>query len=193
MRKNKLLLLALIFGTFVFKICLPLFFTDISPPNQISYDGHTSIMPKSLQIVEEEAFANTAIQILVFQEGLQYVESNAFSSMLQLQEIYFPASVKSIADTAFSSSALKIIRGIQGTYAQEWADRHGIAFKQPDSIIQVAEKERISAAVLLAWIGILCLPPMNEVQKIKQYLRSFLISMRPQDRAELHPIDYRFP
>jgi hypothetical protein len=166
---------------------------DESPPEQVLRNRHVSVFPASLQIVEEEAFAETSIQSLFFEEGLRHIGYQAFYRMKALRDVFLPSSVEFIEDSAFSCSSLEVIHGVEGSYAHKWSDGHGIPFEMNDYWASSPERVHVFAELLLALLGSFCMPVQYEKKKIKQYLRSFAISMRPQDRAELNPIDYRFP
>lgn len=167
--------------------------TDESPRDQILRESQVSVFPASLQIVEEEAFEGTSMQALLFEESLQHIGYRAFYSMQSLRDVYVPRSVEYIEDSAFLCSSLEAIHGAEGSYAQRWADVHGIPFETSEYWSSVPERVHVFAEILIALLGSFCLPKQCERKRIKQYLRAFIISMRPQDRAELHPIDYRFP
>ncbi len=161
--------------------------------DQILRESYVSVFPASLQIVEEEAFAGTSIQALVLKEGLQNIGYHAFYNMKSLHDVFLPSSVEYIDDSAFSCSALEVIHGVEGSYAHKWAEEHGIPFEITEYWAASPERVHVFAELLLALVGSFCLPIQNEKKRIKQYRRAFIISMRPQDRVELNPIDYRFP
>ena len=142
--------------------------------------------------IEEEAFEGTSFQTLFFEDGLLAVGERAFSRMNQLKDIYFPSSTVYIADEAFYSSRPETIHGKKGTYAQSWAEDHHVQFEFADCWLMAPLIVRFSV-ILATLSGSLCPLPISEVQKIKRYINRIMISMRPQDRPELYPIDYRFP
>ncbi len=152
-----------------------------------------AVMPEALIRVEEGAFAGTSFRKILFGEGFRYVGDLAFSDMELLREVTFPRSADYIADSAFLRSDIEIIRGPEGAYAQQWAKRHQIAFETSDCLITTPTDPEAVFAALASLFAVVLLPMNNEAVRIKRYLRSTAISMRPQDRPELDPIDYRFP
>ena len=85
-------------------------------------------LPASLQTIEEEAFAGTAIESLVFPETLTDVGDRAFADISALETVTIPTTEGlTVSDTAFEGSDV-LIRGEEGGYAQEWAERNGVPF-----------------------------------------------------------------
>jgi hypothetical protein len=76
---------------------------------------------------------------------------------------------------------------------QQWAKTHKLAFRLDNDRLTAPKPLYLSAGALFAVFALLCLPPESETKRIRQYLHSVFFSMRPQDRIELNPIDYRFP
>ena len=91
-------------------------------------------LPASLQVIGEEAFAGTAIENTELPESLTSVGDGAFSDIPCLESVTVPATDRlTISDSAFDGSGGVIIRGEEGSYAQEWADRNGFPFLPADS------------------------------------------------------------
>jgi hypothetical protein len=154
-------------------------------------DAFKAILPRSLLRVEEEAFEGTVFRSLSFEDGLLWIGDRAFSNMEHLRDIWLPGSTAYIADTAFSHSSLVRIHGKDGTYVQKWAEEHQIKFEAYDSWYIAPHSEYIYLWLLLPLFAMPC--PNSDGKRIRQYIRSLVISMRPQDRPELYPINYRFP
>jgi len=164
---------------------------DINNPRNIR--DHTAVFPDSLISIENEALEGTAFQELIFREGLLYIGEHAFGNVGSLKKACIPNSVKYIADSAFSESGLKTIIAGTSTYAQYWAERHDIEFKLLDNNYANTISLHVLIQSILALFGITFIPLDNDRRRIKQYIKLFVICMRPQDRAELYPIEYRFP
>ena len=99
-------------------ICLPAF---------AEAEGFT--LPASLQVIEEEAFAGTAIENVEFPESLTAVGDRAFAELPGLETVtILPTDILTVSDTAFEGSSNVMIRGAEGSYAQEWADQNGVPF-----------------------------------------------------------------
>lgn len=58
-------------------------------------------IPSSTKIIKKQAFSNTTITQITFNEGLEVIEENAFENSL-IKNIQFPKSLKSIGDSAFA-------------------------------------------------------------------------------------------
>ena len=85
-------------------------------------------LPSSLQTIEEEAFAGTAMENFEFPEALTDVGDRAFADISALESVTIPPTEGlTISDTAFEGSDV-LIRGEEGSYAQEWAERNGVPF-----------------------------------------------------------------
>lgn len=154
---------------------------------------NAAYFPKALELIGDEAFEGTAFQTLVFEEGLLQIGEHAFSETNQLEEVYFPETVDYIADNAFYCSSLETVYGSEGSYIQSWAAEHYLDFKPTVCWFTGSYISRISVVLLTTMLGVICPLPENDAQRIKRYLIRTIISMRPQDRPELNPIDYRFP
>lgn len=153
--------------------------------------NYTGYFPGGLLLVEDEAFEGTSFRTLIFSDGFLRVGDRAFSNMGMLKNAWFPESTAFIADSAFSQSALLIIYGVDGSYAQSWAREHRIEFERTDYWYTSPSGTEICLWLMFPLFGVLL--PDSDNKRIRRYLRSLVISMRPQDRPELNPIDYRFP
>ena len=159
----------------------------------ISREEHSALFPSSLLWIEESAFEETAFCKLFFRDGLRGVGERAFSGMEQLDSAYIPPSTEYIADSAFARSGIKTIHGLDGSYAQRWAGLHYIRFEHADYWYTPTFDPLTAIVLLSSSLTIFSFWTESKKSKIVQYLRSFVVSMRPQDRPELHPVDYRFP
>lgn len=124
--------------------------------------------------------------------SLTRIEKEAFSGDVALREIRIPDSVVYIADDAFENCNYITILAEVDSYAAKWAEEHDAAF------IPIVEGalllHRISK--LLAEEFTLLLPfsvGPNLMRRLRRKAENTVRSMRPQDRPELNPIDYRFP
>ncbi len=86
------------------------------------------VLPLKLQIIEEEAFyADRSIERVVLQEGASEIRSRAFAQS-GLIEIVLPSSLRYIAADAFEGcKGLKAVV-IDGSYAEEYCEDHGIQY-----------------------------------------------------------------
>lgn len=154
---------------------------------------YTASFPVSLLLVEDEAFAHTAFQKIVFQDRLRTVGERAFGGMERLKSVWFPASLEFAADSVFSQSGIQKIYCVEGSYAQHWAERHHVQFETVDSWYTPPMDPFAMLGLQFCAIVLFSLWFHDEYRKIIHYIKSFTLNMRPQDRPELNPIDYRFP
>ena len=87
------------------------------------------ILPASLKVIDEEAFAGAAMTVVLCPEGLEEICADAFKGCSQLKEIYIPDSVEFIDGGAFDGCASDLtIFGYNNTVAQVFARINNIAF-----------------------------------------------------------------
>lgn len=153
----------------------------------------TFVAPASLQRVEKEAFAGVALQTVIFQEGFRCLGDDVFKGALKLKDAFIPSTTIYISDSAFPNSCELLIHGSAESYAQQWAKKnqvafeidytHGIMLKSEGSFNLHHQEEDF------LWLN---LKPRNVIEGVLR-AENVDCSMRPQDRPELYPIDYRFP
>lgn len=154
---------------------------------------NTISFPAFLMFIDEEAFAGTQVQTVIFQNGVQSIGSDAFGGADNLKDVFIPGSIIIIADSAFPKNDGLTIHGLEGSYVQEWAEVNGFDFVVDDIWTDSLFPEEIHIENLILLFWIIC--PVDErafirfFEKINRYIKS----MRPQDRPELYPINYRFP
>ena len=87
-------------------------------------------LPAALTAIDDEAFTRTAVQIVDLR-GTQVtsIGAGAFSACTELLEIHIPASVTSIADSAFSGSFGFTICCPHGSTAETFALAHEVAVR----------------------------------------------------------------
>lgn len=163
-----------------------------SLPAPVSRDSEQrASLPAALRYVAEEAFEGTALSAVSFGNELQYIGERAFAGSDSLGKAFIPPSAEYIADSAFPYSVT--IYGVKGSYAQSWAEESGHAFVAEDiwSIQRTASGLGPETLLALFWV----IPPVDEkaLSGLKKRIRLPVRSMRPQDRPELYPIQYRFP
>ena len=159
-------------------------------------DDHSAAsfrLPASLKIINTEAFSGTAVETVILPDGLLYIGGHAFDDTLFLTDVFIPPTVNYISNSAFSSTMLVAIHGAEGSFAQEWAMAHKVSFVTDDiwkSAVPVDDNtSRLSISLAFLQNFILFGTIFKKVPRPKHRDRS----MRPQDRPELYPINYRFP
>lgn len=172
-------------------LMIPLWYASAESTTDSS--DHTFVFPASLEVIEEDALSGTAAETVIFPEGLLQVGDQAFEGMPGLRDVYIPETTNYIADSAFSITADLTIHGVEDSYAEEWAEKHQIPFLI-DDIWQVAFMYAASQTIQFNLV-IRFFETIMLIIFIALYRRSkyFERSKRPQDRAELNPIDYCFP
>lgn len=150
-------------------------------------------LPASLQSIEDEAFDGVAAETVILPEGLRHIGDNAFANADSLTDVYIPPETSYIGQSAFPQSAKLTIHGAEGSYAQKWALKNQVAFARTgvwdstNATRKNADAQRIPAAQIDREAQV------NKPFAIERRARGDTINLRPQVRAELNPIDYRFP
>ena len=157
------------------------------PPG--SADKDVFAFPADLKIIEAEAFEGTSVGTVLFQPGLLEIGNDAFRNALHLSKAFIPVSVTYIADSAFPLEQNFGVYGVAGSYAHQWAARLGVPFTATD--FWAENSGRKESKENSSGVTILQIPKMEGRIESLPYAKTK--SMRPQDRPELYPIDYRFP
>ena len=157
------------------------------------YRDYTFNFPSSLETIDEEAFVGTVAETAIIQSNLLKIEKDVFQGANNLKDVYLPDSVLFIADSAFPQNNGLTIHGIEGSYAQKWAEENGFDFIVNDIWTDAHVAEGIHIENLLSLFWIICPVDEKSVLRVIEAIKRFIKSMRPQDRPELYPINYRFP
>ena len=155
--------------------------------------SRNAVFPTALQYIDEEAFSYTSFENVVFASELRVIKDSAFDHNDCLRSIYLPESINYMGISAFTKTDGVTIYGIEGSYAQKWAEKNGFEFLVDDIWTDIQASEGIHVENLLSLFWIIC--PVDEKAFIRFFerIKRFIKSMRPQDRPELYPINYRFP
>ena len=159
--------------------------------NRDSPDAYDMVLPASLVQIEEGAFENTAAESVFLPSMTASIGDRAFASNRALIKVFVPKSVESIGNQAFEGKDLTLI-GEKGSYALSWARMHNVAFVEQESAASQGKPVRklLNENVFLLFsLGYMAPELFVQLKKRKSWSRS----MRPQDRPELYPINYRFP
>lgn len=149
----------------------------------------------SLRIIHEDAFLDTAAEVIILPETLEVIEDGAFGSMKRLTDVYIPGTTQKIGDDAFRGASRLTVHGILGSRAQDWAKERGFTFVYEDiwssesaafgpGFREGAERFTRDGKLRREIIEHGALVDRQEGEGKTQ---------RPQERPELHAIDYRFP
>ena len=196
-RSRIALAFVLIFAIMLFAVstgisCSPLNNPDTAPLSKFSgEDKLVSSLPASLLLIDDQAFWGTALEIVCFDRQLYRIGEKAFWNIDTLTDAYIAESTEYIGHDAFPFGT--VIHGVKDSYAQQWAEENGYQFAQDDiwnsgSLV----KEHLLTLVLLLPFTVI---PADADRYKKAYSRFgvYVRSMRPHDRPELYPINYRFP
>lgn len=179
------------FMAFIFIIIFPSAFADARGSDNRS--NNVIIMPFSLECVENQAFEDTAVKTVVFQDGLLSIGDLAFANSRYLTDVYIPANTKYIGENAFPSNERLTIHGIIGSLVEKWAKEHQVPFV-PSNIWNVADEgvgaDHSKSISVDRFFHVVYYERNNHLHGRTENEGK---SMRPQDRPELNPIDYRFP
>ena len=155
--------------------------------------GTGFVLPSSLIIIETEAFKGTAPVTVTLQNSTVSIGDSAFANAIALRSIYIPDSVKYIGEHAFKGIPNLTIRSEKDSYASAWAKANNVAFIQENTGFSVLKALRVLLGEhFVLSVGLCCMIPSGDFRKQKRTAYTEK-SMRPQDRPELYPIDYRFP
>lgn len=148
-------------------------------------------LPASLVQIGDSAFEATAMESVYLPNMTTVIGSRAFAANRALRAVYIPETVLQIGEQAFEGDQLTIY-GEEDSYAAAWARSHNVPFLQEQSslswthIIRKLLRENVFLLVSLGCLSPAVFPQLKKAGKRER-------SMRPQDRPELYPIDYRFP
>lgn len=151
------------------------------------------VLPASLKVIDESAFEETAAETVIISDSAEIIGNRAFADIRTLRIIHIPDSVKYIGDLAFEGSLNVAFRGVENSYAAAWAHMHNVAFSQEETTLTWLVKlgKLLQGGFFLSFcLGYIC--PNDQFWQRKK-MENREKSMRPQDRPELYPIDYRFP
>ena len=151
----------------------------------------TASFPDSLCYIGDEAFSETSIEVALFNNDLQSIGSEAFLNANQLTDVYIPAGTEQIGSNAFPEQV--VIHGIEDSYAQTWALQNEHVFIEDDIWNCESVFPSLRGSLILALLGTVLPADTCFLEQIRTQIKKYIRSMRPQDRPELYPINYRFP
>lgn len=118
---------------------------DIVPSGATASDNYTVIylkgmlnireglvLPAFLTLIEESAFEGIDAQRVYISENVVSIEKRAFADCKDLREIFIPATVQSIDDTALAGCVNVTVYGTAGSEAQRFAIAAGFDFVDPN-------------------------------------------------------------
>ena len=88
-------------------------------------------LPAGLTRIADEAFANIAAGSVEVSENVTAIGARAFADCKNLREIFIPASVQTIDDTALEGCGKVTVYGTRNTEAERFAQAMGFNFVDP--------------------------------------------------------------
>ena len=186
--------LSLIMGIIIFLLAAP--FSPLQFVLEITqYAPQKTILkasfPDSLYYIGDEAFSDTSIEVAVFSNTLQSIGINAFLNAKRMTDVYIPAKTEHIGSNAFPEQAF--IHGAEGSYAKTWALQNSYVFIEDDIWNFKSDFPNPYYSLSLALLGYVLPIDTGLMEWIRRQTIKYVKSMRPKDRPELYPINYRFP
>ena len=176
---------------FIFLISVPsspLLLKDKDSDSEIAF-----MFPGFLETIEDEAFEGIAAESILFSNSLLFIGERAFANDRYLKTVTIPESVEYIGEHAFDGSRDLTVCGSANSYAADWAHEHDIMFVASDNDLYYSkELGKARTAELCILLPLICCDP-DIILRLRKWAKKAGRSMRPQDRPELNPIDYRFP
>ena len=126
-------------GAFAFSNCTNI--TDVKLSKNLSlcvlgaFQGCTSLETVDMSMTKVTGLPNqmfykcSSLKNVTLPETCTSVGSYAFANCPKLESVYIPASVTEISDKAFKNSSAVTIKGIVGSYAEEYAKANNIPFE----------------------------------------------------------------
>ena len=164
-----------------------------SAENGVHKNERSFVFPAALEEIEEEAFAGTNVKTLIFPKGFRSVGNEAFGGAEALLDVYIPETAETIEEDAFPENDGITIHGIGGSKAEEWAGRHRVSFVSADIWNLRFIKENPLEIKLTSLEQAIRISGSADHIKANERTVNEGTSKRPQERAELNRIDYRFP
>ena len=124
-------------GEYAFSGCSGL--TKVDMGNQIetlgdyTFEGCNNLeeilLSAAIKIIPKGSFeACSKLKNIILTNGIQEVEEDAFKECTNLREIFIPYKTKKIGTLCFSYLDILLIRGVAGSYAEQYATENDIAF-----------------------------------------------------------------
>ena len=88
-------------------------------------------LPEDLSVIEEQAFVNLNVQMVVIPEGTVSIGKQAFMGCGELVKVVMPDSITSIGEDAFKDCDQVCFVVAGENYAAQYAHSHGIAVEFP--------------------------------------------------------------
>lgn len=152
-----------------------------------------SFFPSSLLYIEDEAFEATAFRAVFLPDGFLGIGDRVFRDAPSLCMVFIPQTTTSIGADSFPLNRFFVIHGVEGSYASDWAKQQHLPFI-PDYSVAWLLLNRLTQTVrsndAMDTIQITALEAGARSKGQSEHADR---SMRPQDRPELNPIDYKFP
>lgn len=188
MKKICVLFMAWCFILLILIPSSPLFIENEDSASEMAFT-----LPGLLETIEDEAFEGIAAESITFSNSLLSIGERAFANNRYLKIVSIPESVEYIGDHAFDGSRDFTVYGSANSYAADWAREHDIMFVVAENDLYYSkELRKARTAEMCILLPLICCDP-DIILRLRKCVKNAGRSMRPQDRPELNPIDYRFP
>ena len=148
------------------------------------WDDRVSVLPASLQVIDDEAFAGTALQVVVTNDELTAIGERAFADNDSLVLFVASNDIETISDDAFENDEKLTIIGEWNGFIADWAQAHGIAFVDIVLLRQSAllnHRYELLIIIILIIAIIACSDYRSRLGNANRFMRS----MRRWDRPEM--------
>jgi len=82
------------------------------------------VLPSNVEIIEQDAFKEAAMEVVVIPSGCRMIGANAFANCRRLTQIRIPDTVETIEDSAFDGCGTVFVFGTSGSVAEEYCEDH---------------------------------------------------------------------
>ena len=151
-------------------------------------------LPASLHTIAEGAFENTVPTRVRLYEMVEYIGDRAFAGTSKLVVVSIPQNTRYIGKDAFAGRDGLVIVGIPGSYAEDWARRHGYRFVHIDIWIdRKTERGRYERWFVRGLVHEQSQSGDNE--SVRNHIGPFFENgyANPKEKPEMYPIEYDFP
>lgn len=151
-------------------------------------------LPAAIREIGDEAFAKTGVKAVVFRAGITHVGDKVFSGARFLTDIFIPATMEHLEDSFFPCNPRLTIHWLKNSNVADRVRERQIPFVQPnaENSTLISENATYNESRIPNNWRIRVLASEKQVN-LRERGADEGKSLRPQDRPELNPIDYRFP
>ena len=158
-----------------------------------AWPSSVSVFPNSLLYIEDEAFEGTAFQAVFLPDGFLGIGDRVFRDTPSLYMVFVPQTTTSIGADSFPRNRFFVLHGVKGSYASGWAKQQHLPFIPDYWVAWLLLYRFIQTVCSDDATNTIQITALETGARSKGQSGHEDRSMRPQDRPELNPIDYKFP